>query len=207
MALMARILAPGLFGAERYDRGQSLSLHPEEERHVAGAAPKRRRDFTLGRACAHAALAEIGRDDGPVLRADDGAPCWPAGLVGSITHTQGYAAALVAQAADFTGLGVDAERLGGVTSDLWPRLFGARERDDLAGRSDPDRAATLIFSAKEACHKAGGERVLRFHDLQVTLDLQAIPADGRFTARRGAQIFEGRFALEGALVLTAAWRA
>lgn len=197
---MARLLAPGLFGAELYDHGQSLPLRPEEERHVAGAAPKRRRDFTLGRACAHAVLAEIGRDDGPILPADDGAPCWPAGLVGSITHTQGYAAALIARATDFTGLGVDAERMGGVTPDLWPRLFGARERDDLMGQSDPDCAATLIFSAKEACHKAGGERVLRFHDLQVTLK------EGRFTARRGAHLFEGRFAVEDALVLTAAWR-
>jgi 4'-phosphopantetheinyl transferase EntD len=199
-ALIAQILAPGLFGAELYDLGQSLPLHPEEEKYVASAARKRRRDFAAGRACAHAALAQIGCDQGPILRADDGAPCWPAGLVGSITHTEGYAAALVAHAADFTGLGVDAERLGGVTQNLWPRLFGAAERDELARQADPDRAATLIFSAKEACHKASGERMLRFHDLQVAL------GDGRFRARRGAQTFEGRFAVEEGLVLTAAWR-
>jgi len=110
---MAKVLMPGLYGAELFDLGQELPLHPEEERIVAGAALKRRRDFTLGRACAHAALAELDLDKGPIARAGNGAPVWPAGLVGSITHTPGYAAALVARAADFAGLGVDAELVGG----------------------------------------------------------------------------------------------
>jgi len=197
---MAQLLAPGLSGAERYDHGQSLPLHPDEERLVAGAAQKRRRDFALGRACAHAALAQAGCDMGPIGRAPDGAPIWPAGLVGSITHTQGYAAALVARAADFAGLGVDTERLGGVTPDLWPRLFTAGEQDYLAQQPDPGRAATIMFTVKEACHKAGGQRVLRFHDFQVTLS-----GDG-FVAHRQGQEFQGRFAVDEGLVLTLAWR-
>lgn len=197
---MAKVLAPGLHGAELFDLGQELPLHPEEERIVAGAALKRRRDFTLGRACAHAALAELGLDKGPIARAGNGAPVWPAGLVGSITHTPGYAAALVARAADFPGLGVDAELVGGVTRELWPRLFDAGEQDFLMRRPDPARAATLLFSAKEACHKAGREPVLHFHDLQVRL------ADEGFTARRGGDEFQGRFAAGRALVVTVAWR-
>jgi 4'-phosphopantetheinyl transferase EntD len=201
IGLLARLLAPGLFGAELYDTGQLLPLHPEEEQLVAGAAEKSRRDFALGRTSAHAALAELKRDSGPILRADNGAPCWPAGVIGSITHTRGYAAALVARAADFSGLGVDAERTGGVTPDLWPRLFGPDERDYLAQQSDTGRAATILFCAKEACHKAGTERVLRFHDFHVTL------ADGSFSGRRQDQAFRGRFAMAGDLVLTVAWRA
>lgn len=200
IGLMARLLAPGLSGAERYDHDQSLPLHPDEERLVAGAAQKRRRDFALGRACAHAALAQAGCDMGPIGRAPDGAPIWPAGLVGSITHTQGYAAALVARVADFAGLGVDAERLGGVTPDLWPRLFTADEQNYLAQQPDPGRDATIMFTVKEACHKAGGQRVLRFHDFQVTL-----AGDGFAADRRGEE-FQGRFAMDEGLVLTLAWR-
>jgi 4'-phosphopantetheinyl transferase EntD len=198
--LIAQLLVPGLFGAELYDLAQPLPLHPEEEQYVAGAASKRRRDFALGRACAHAALAQLDRDTGPIARTEEGAPVWPAGLAGSITHTDGYAAALVARAADFAGLGVDAERVGGVTPDLWSRLFNIGERETLARQADPARAATLIFSAKEACHKAGRERVLCFHDLQVAL------ADDSFTARRGGENFQGRFAVEKGLVLVLAWR-
>lgn len=198
--LLASILAPGLFGAELFEQGQALPLHPEEGRAVAGAAEKRRRDFALGRTCAHAALAQMNRDGGPIARADNGAPVWPAGIVGSITHTQGYAAAVVAAAADFAGLGVDAERIGGITQDLWPRLFDAGERDGLARHPDPSGLAAILFSAKEACHKAGRERVLRFHDLQVVLD------ESGFTARRGAEVFEGRSAVQGDLVVTVARR-
>ena len=198
--LIAHLLARGLSGAELYNHGQPLPLHPDEARHVAGAAQKRQRDFVLGRTCAHAALAQAGCDMGPIGRAEDGAPIWPAGLVGSITHTQGYAAAVVGRAADFAGLGVDAERLGGVTPDLWPRLFTPDEQDYLAQQSDPGRAATIMFTAKEACHKAGGQRVLRFQDLQV-----ALAGDG-FAVHRQDQEFQGRFAVEDGLVLTLAWR-
>lgn len=195
-----RLLTRGLAGAELVDHGQPLPLHPDEERHVAGAAPKRRRDFALGRACAHAALAQAGCDKGPVGRTEDGAPIWPSGLVGSITHTQGYAAALVGRAADFAGLGVDAERMGGVTAELWPRLFTPDEQDYLARQSDQVRAATIMFTIKEACHKAGGRRVLRFQDFQV-----ALAGDG-FSVHRQDQEFQGRFAAEKDLVLTLAWR-
>ncbi len=197
---MGSVLVPGLFGAELFDHDQALALAPEEACFVAGAAEKRRRDFSLGRACAHAALAKMGRDEGPIAKADNGAPLWPAGLVGSITHTHGYAAALAARAGDFAGLGVDAERIGGVTEDLWPRLFDAGERADLAHIPDPAELATMLFSAKEACHKAGREKVLRFHDLHVVV------AGERFTARCGEQQFEGRHAVADGLVLTAAWR-
>jgi 4'-phosphopantetheinyl transferase EntD len=200
IGLLAQLLAPGLFGAELVDTGQSLPLHPEEEQLIAGAAQKRRRDFALGRACAHVALAQLTQRSAPLLKGDDGAPCWPAGLAGSITHTQGYAAALVARTSDFSGLGVDAERIGGVTRDLWPRLFNADERDWLAQRSDADRAATILFCAKEACHKAGRERVLSFHDLQVRV------AEDVFAARRGAQEFQGRFVSDDDLMLAVAWR-
>jgi len=198
--LLAQLLAPGLFGAELVDTGQSLPLHPQEEQLVAHAAPKRRRDFAMGRTCAHAALAQVTQDRGPLPKGEDGAPCWPTGVVGSITHTNGYAAALVAREADFSGLGVDAERIGGVTRDLWPRLFHADELDYLAQRSDADCAATILFCAKEACHKAGRERILSFHDLQVRL------ADDAFAARRGAEEFQGRFVSDGDLMLVVAWR-
>ena len=52
----------------------------------------------LGRACARAALANLGQGEAVIGIDEAGAPLWPAGVVGSITHTKGYAAALVAKA-------------------------------------------------------------------------------------------------------------
>ena len=98
MDLISRILAPGLFGAEMADADQPVFLAPQEDMLVAQAGPKRRRDFALGRACAHAALSTLGHDMAVIGRRENGAPHWPDGVVGSITHTSGYAAALVAEA-------------------------------------------------------------------------------------------------------------
>jgi phosphopantetheine--protein transferase-like protein len=202
MGRVARLLAPGIFGAEMGDTGQPVALHPQEEPFVAKAAPKRRRDFALGRACARAALAQLGHGQVPIGMAEGGAPLWPAGILGSITHTKNYAAALAAEARLFSGVGVDAERLGGVTQDLWPRLFDAAERDHLMGLDSASRMvfATMIFSAKEACYKAWGLKgALVFRDIHV------VPEDGGFTATRSGEVLHGRAVVEGDLVLTAAW--
>jgi len=202
MGLVSRLLVPGLVGAEIEDRGQPISLLPLEEELVAQAAEKRRRDFALGRACARAALAGLGHNGVAIGKGEHGAPLWPAGIVGSITHTGGYAAALAGSAQQFTGIGLDAERMGGVTENLWPRLFDEDERDHLAGLDVAGKAmaATLFFSAKEAAFKAwGGNSVLAFRDIHVTQEGQIFTA-----CQSGHPILRGRFAVEGDLMLTVA---
>jgi 4'-phosphopantetheinyl transferase EntD len=202
MALISRILAPGIFGAEMMDAGQTVLLAPQEEALVAQAAPKRRRDFALGRACAHQALSRLGHDDLVIGRGEDGAPLWPGGVVGSITHTSGYAAALVGDARDFSGIGLDAERVGGVTQNIWPRLFGTAEQDYLEKLHDEDRklAATLLFCAKEACYKAWRSKTtLAFREIHIA------PTQNGFTATRSDMALEGRLAVQDDLLLAAAW--
>ncbi|HEX4634845.1 MAG TPA: 4'-phosphopantetheinyl transferase superfamily protein [Rhizomicrobium sp.] len=200
--LLGTIHGPDLLGAELEDVGQPVPLLPAEEALVERAAPKRRREFALGRACARAALEKLGHRDWVIGRGANGAPLWPGDMIGSITHTRGYAAALLGAAQHFSGIGVDAEHVGGVSQDLWPRLFDARERDHLMALDAAAQpvAATLIFSAKEACYKAwGGVGPLVFHDIHVT------PQDGGFTADRAGAYLQGRYAMEGDLMVTAAW--
>jgi len=206
MRIISSILVPGIFGAEMEDAGQPVLLAPEEEILVAKAAGKRKRDFALGRTCARLALEQLGFSGAVIGKAEDGAPCWPAGVVGSITHTQGYAAALVGDARQFSGIGVDAERLGGdtggVTQELWPRLFNAAERTYLSSLDGAAQmlAATLFFSAKESCYKAwamkGG---LPFGDIHV------IPQNDAFIATWSGKNLPGRYVVEGDLMITAAW--
>jgi 4'-phosphopantetheinyl transferase EntD len=198
--LLAAIHGPELLGAEIEDTGQPVRLMPQEEALVEKAAPKRRREFALGRACARAALEKLGHRDQAIGRRANGAPLWPDDIAGSITHTKGYAAALLGAASRFSGIGIDAERVGGVTQDLWPRLFDRHERAYLQGL-DADRqpvVATLMFSAKEACFKAWGGRLV-FQEIRVT------PDGSGFIAVRGDQKLEGRYALEGDLIVTGAW--
>lgn len=44
----------------------------------------------------------------PVLTGEGGAPAWPDGVVGSMTHCDGYRAAAVANAGEVRGVGIDA---------------------------------------------------------------------------------------------------
>jgi 4'-phosphopantetheinyl transferase EntD len=186
----------GVFGVEIHDTGQDVPLHPQEAHLVARAVEKRRREFTLGRACARAALIQLGSPDAVIGRSENCAPEWPAGVVGSITHTTGYACAVVARQHTFKGLGIDAEILGGVGDNLLPRLFNQAECADLLAMPPHDRAvfATLGFSAKEACYKAGLGR--RFHDVRITW------GEGTFRAQYAQGTHDGRFLVTGDLALT-----
>jgi 4'-phosphopantetheinyl transferase EntD len=202
LTLIAQILAPGCFGAEVEDAGQDVPLRPQEGSCVENAAPSRRRDFALGRFCAHAALARMGRDDASIAIGAAGAPAWPVGIVGSITHTRGYAAALVGSQDRVQAIGIDAERIGGVTEALMPRLFGAAEQEWLMALDAQTRATalTILFSAKEAFFKAFGARLenrLSFKDIHV-----ALQGDG-FTACHGDRMAPGLLAIQDDLVLTA----
>jgi 4'-phosphopantetheinyl transferase EntD len=194
--LLAPLLPDGIFGAELFDTGQDLLLAPDEEVLVSGASPKRRRDFAAGRTCARAALEQAGAT-ASIGRAPRGAPIWPPGFVGSITHTDGYAAAIVARQTQFQGAGVDAEQVGRVEEALWPRLFGDDERAWLASRSDMAPMAALLFAAKEAVFKASNPaagQALHFQSLYI----EATDA-GHFRLRGAAGL--GRYAIGNGLVL------
>jgi 4'-phosphopantetheinyl transferase EntD len=204
LSLVSRVLAPQVAGAEIEDSGQPVVIHPQEAAMVARSGEKHRRDFTLGRFCAHAALAQLGGAGGAIGRGGNGAPVWPAGFSGSITHTAGYAAALVARTSCFLSLGVDAERVGGIGDNLIPRLFDTAERALLADLTEERRklVATILFSAKEATFKALNPvtgKKLSFQDIHVEL------AETIFRATCGSQELAGNFAVGGDLVLTSAF--
>jgi 4'-phosphopantetheinyl transferase EntD len=201
---IAHLAPPCAVLVHRTDDGGPVALDAREAGLVARAGERRRRDFALGRACARAALARHGIEDAVVGRAGSGAPVWPPGMVGSITHTHGFAAALVGRHTAFRALGIDAERTGGMSAALAPRLFTAAERERLGAWADADRRrmATVLFSAKEACYKLlhplTGWR-LDFRRLEIA------PGDGVFTAHHalaGIGVLGGRFAIMDDLVVT-----
>lgn len=121
---------------------------------LTNAAPKRRDEFLAGRRCAQAALGACGVD-APVPRATDGAPMWPPGVIGAITHGAGWAAALVSRDLRCRGLGVDVEAC--LADDGWtelaPQFLLPRERRLLID-GPPALVATLCFSFKESLMKA-----------------------------------------------------
>lgn len=122
------------------------------------AAPKRRAEFMAGRLCARRALWLVqGKESVPSI-GQDRAPLWPEGAVGSISHSDSWAAAVVAEQAHYLGLGLDIERcLSNVESQkLIPGILTAAERSRVC-RLDSEQLGimvTLIFSLKESLFKA-----------------------------------------------------
>ena len=92
MSLLADLLPPFVSAAETREDRLDVELFPEEELALGDAVEKRRREFMTGRACAREALAGLGFPDSPVGSGTKGEPLWPPGVVGSITHCEGYRA-------------------------------------------------------------------------------------------------------------------
>lgn len=131
-------------------------LLAEEAKHLAKAAPKRIREFSAGRQLARSLLREVGIEGFALQPNPDRSPCWPPGVVGTITHTDSWAAVAVARSSAVVALGADVEREAPMKEGVIQRIC---VDDELAWLSRFDEAtrqhwAKLIFSAKECAYKA-----------------------------------------------------
>jgi 4'-phosphopantetheinyl transferase EntD len=213
--MITEILPDGVVAEEAFGDLPEAELFPEEEAAVARAVPKRRGEFSTVRACARVALARLGIPPAPIVPGTRGAPQWPAGVVGSITHCDDYRACAVARESDVVTIGLDAEPHGTLPHGVLNLVSSAQERDGLARLSAAapevhwDR---ILFCAKESVYKAWfplTHRWLNFEDAHVDID----PASGTFSARllvkgpvvNGAVIdgFNGRWLVGNGLIATA----
>lgn len=209
-SLLALVLPDGPVVRELSTLGDPAALPMEESVVLASATESRQREFAAGRACARAALAELGfADPGPILPDQQRAPIWPPAVVGSITHCAGLVAAVVARADDWSAIGIDAEPAHPLPADVVHIVLDPVERDALGRLPNThvpwDRVA---FSAKESVYKVWSPLCrtwLGFED--ATIDL--VP-NGRFSARlRPADIgplprtLTGQWAVADGFVVTA----
>jgi 4'-phosphopantetheinyl transferase EntD len=149
------LFPPGVVAAELREKGDPSQLLPEEAVFLGRAVAKRVQEFAAGRMCARRALAELGIADFPIRVADDRQPIWPDGTVGSITHTAGFCAAVVADRRRMGALGLDSEVVGDVNAEIWPSICVPIETAWVRSLpfSEQPAAVALIFSAKEAFYK------------------------------------------------------
>ncbi len=157
--MIEELLPDSVVTVEAYghDEAENTRLYPEEEAVVAQAVPKRRREFTVVRSCARRAMEKLGVPPQPVLPGERGAPRWPAGLTGSMTHCDGYCAAALVRATDLASLGIDAEPDGPLPEGVLDAVSLPAERERLLRLADKHPAIhwdRLLFSAKESVYKA-----------------------------------------------------
>ena len=166
--------------ATREDRAVELSA--AEERSVGRAVEKRRREFVTGRACARLALERLGVTPVAIPSGERGEPLWPSGVVGSITHCDGYRACAVAKRADVAAVGIDAEVHAPLPEGVLEQVAFGRELAMVRGRHAGVCLDRLLFSAKEAVYKAWfplAGRWLGFEDVELTIGVD----DAAFRAR------------------------
>jgi 4'-phosphopantetheinyl transferase EntD len=214
-------LASGLFSSRVVTREGSLPtemppLPRDELACVASAVLVRQLDFAAGRELARAALEALGVRGFSLVNDAAGAPVWPPGVVGSITHTRrharGLAAVALADAAVVRSVGIDAESDEGLTPDLWPSVLRDEERARLDALPERERvrAASIFFSAKECYYKLQFPLTRQFLDFTaVTVDLDETGSAFRVLVRKGSgeafregDVFVGRFACGDGLVVT-----
>lgn len=174
--VIEQILPSEVVAVEAFGDDPDATLFPAETAVVGRAAGKRRREFTTARACARAALGLLGIPPVPILPGERGAPQWPDGVTGSITHCTGFRAAAVARTGDVAALGVDAEPDKPLPDGVLDMIASDRERAHLARLSAADPGVCwerLLFSAKESVYKAWfplTRRWLDFTEAEVTFD-------------------------------------
>ncbi|MDV8075977.1 4'-phosphopantetheinyl transferase [Rhodococcus sp. IEGM 1370] len=217
--MIESILPNGVVSAELFADPPGLTPHPLEAPLVAKAVDKRKREFTSARHCARVAMEKLGVEPAPIMRGKSGAPQWPKGVVGSLTHCDGYRGAVLAYSMQVRSVGIDAEPHGPLPDGVLGAVSLEAEREWLAtvGREDVhwDR---VLFCAKEATYKAWEPltgRWLGFEDAHITFERTGSGDDvsgtfhsellvpGETTSGPPLRAFDGRWMVAGGLVMTA----
>ena len=127
--------------------------------------------------CSHKALKAIGVHCNTYLPVgESGSPVWPEKMVGSISHTNNYASAVVAKNSDFRSLGFDVEswidqkRITNIIEYVVTPLE-LKWMSHSLGKLE-NQVFTEIFSAKESIMKCFSPLVGR---LITFLDMEIIP--------------------------------
>jgi 4'-phosphopantetheinyl transferase EntD len=152
----------------------------------------RRQQFQCGRAAARQALTALGLETAAILQGRSREPIWPAGVVGSITHNDGWAAAVVAHSRACAGIGLDLEtRPNYLEPAVYDQVCLAGERQWVDGAATARERLTRIialFSAKEAIFKAVYPmeyEFFGFHDADLAWDESSQSFMGRLTRAVG----------------------
>lgn len=187
-----------------------------EQAYCVGVSAARRGEFETVRACAAEALAHLGLDRPQQLPGPRGAPPWPAGVIGSMSHCPGYAITAVAWHKHLHGLGVDCEIAEPLTAIEQARVLRTDEVSAAVVQIAGPAWSRVVFSAKESLYKLWWPLCaehLSFTDVAVTLH-----TDGAITFRDARDEIgggpddtlcindvAGRWVLTGNRVVTVAW--
>lgn len=141
---------------------------------LKSASSKRQQEYLLGRFCSLMALRKLGFNlYYEVSSDDDGAPIFPEGFVGSITHSHEIVTAVCAKTSSYLGIGIDVQKVMPIKTykSIKSKILTTFELDLSIEEWSEAEFLTLIFSFKESIYKclrplAG--RYFGFQDAKIT---------------------------------------
>ena len=184
--LLSGVLPDAVAGAELYEDPPDLAPLPEEEPLIAKSVAKRRNEFITVRHCARQAMGELGVPPVPILKGEKGEPCWPDGVVGSLTHCEGFRGAAVGRQKAVRSVGIDAEPHGVLPDGVLDAISLPVERTEIGALPSGLHWDRILFCAKEATYKAWfplTKRWLGFEDAHIVFDVDAGGATGGFESQ------------------------
>ncbi|PCJ46869.1 MAG: hypothetical protein COA99_01990 [Moraxellaceae bacterium] len=189
---------------------------PEEEAFVEKAVSKRQREFRAGRHSSHQALHELLdtplHSNGPIIVGDSRQPCWPEGVVGSISHSGDHCSAVVAHSRDMLSIGHDVEKNKAIAQNTYSIICTRNELNFInINASAGIPLATIIFSAKESIHKTYSpinKHMLDFLDAEIELDITNKTFKAKIlkpepNPRYNIRVLNGKFAVDDGYIYTA----
>ena len=214
--LLSGVLTPRVVAAELYSDPDDIAPLPEEEPLIARSVAKRRNEFVTVRYCARQALGELGVGPVPILKGDKGEPCWPEGVVGSLTHCEGLRGAVVGWSSDVRSVGIDAEPHDVLPKGVLDAISLPEERHQLGALPGDLHWDRILFCAKEATYKTWfplTHRWLGFEDARISFEVDGSGTAGTFVSRvlidpaaehgPPLEVLRGRWSVRDGLALTA----
>jgi 4'-phosphopantetheinyl transferase EntD len=179
-AALQTLATPGVRLAGRSIGSPDLAdLFPVERVAIAHAVPARQAEFASGRVLLRSLLGE----DRAIPVGADRAPVLPAGVRASLAHDARFAVAVLSREPAVRSLGIDIEPQTELSPDMVDVIVRPEERHI---------NAHLAFTLKEATYKAWsrlGGRMLEFHEVRLTVDVDSFVAE----VVPHATWFSGRF--------------
>lgn len=157
IGLSSGIVLAAAYDTQHYSDDLFCELDIHQPSHLARAVNKRKAEYLAGRYLASCALQQLGADTQEVTTGLHRSPVWPKGFVGTLSHSKNIALCAVAPSRHIQALGLDIEPVMDEDTQnmIRDQVCAPSERSLLAAiDTNPAKALTYVFSAKESIFKA-----------------------------------------------------
>lgn len=159
----------------------SAELTPAERECMLGEPLKRVAEYSTGRVLIRTLLSKFGVTGLSILPGRNGAPVWPDGFAGSVSHSDEYCFVTVTNCTAVS-VGIDVQKIVPVTVDFAEMILSETEQMVVCVEDYMERnlRTNMVFSAKESVFKSLSPKMQAITDFR---DVEISFRDRQFVSR------------------------